>query len=104
MKSGDLIATLGVLLVVATLMIARVRRARRRATAPRELVEAFLEAHPGPVELRPARATIVAPIVLTTPTADRVLELLGQGGGEMWIVSQDDGPIFLRVPGWGQGR
>lgn len=103
MKSGDLIATVGVLLVVAILMIARARRVRRRARAPRALVEAFLKAHPGPVELRPARATIVAPIVLTTPSADRVLELLGQGGGEMWVVGQDEGPTFIRVPGWDQG-
>ena len=85
-------------------MIARVRRAQRRATAPRELVEEFLKAHPGPVELRSARATIVVPIVLTSPNTDRVLELLGQKGGEVWIVRQDEGPTFVHVPGWGEKR
>jgi len=103
-RSGDLLATLGLLLLVAILMIARVQRAQRRATAPRKLVEEFLKAHPGPVELRSARATIVAPIVLTSPNTDRVLELLGHKGGEVWIVGQDDGPAFVRVPGWGEKR
>ena len=104
MRSGDLLATLGLLLLVAILIIARVQRAQRRATAPRKLVEEFLKAHPGPVELRSARATIVAPIVLTSPNTDRVLELLGHKGGEVWIVGQDDGPAFVRVPGWGEKR
>jgi hypothetical protein len=103
-RSGDLIATLGVLLLVAVLMIARVRRVQRRATAPRKLVEEFLKAHPGPVELRAARATIVAPVVLTSPSTDQVLELLGQKGGEVWVVEQGEGAAFVHVPGWGERR
>ena len=104
MRSGDLLATLGLLLLVATLMIARVRRAQRRATAPRRLVEEFLKAHPGPVELRSARATIVAPIVVTSPSTEQVLELLGQRGGEVWTVKQGEDAAFVHVPGRGERR
>jgi hypothetical protein len=85
-------------------MIARARRAQRRATAPRNLVENFLKANPGPVELRSARATIVAPIVLMSPSTDQVLELLGRKGGEVWIVKQGEGAAFVHFPGWGERR
>jgi hypothetical protein len=103
-KNGDLIATLAVVLLVAILMIARVRRAQRRATASRRLIEESLKAHPGPVELRSARATIVAPIVVTSPSTDQVLELLGQKGGEVWTVKQGEEAAFVHVPGWGERR
>jgi hypothetical protein len=103
-KNGDLIATLGVLLLVAILMIARVRRAQRRATAPRRLVDEFLKAHPGPVELRSARATIVAPVVLTSPSTGQVLELLGARGGEVWTVKQGAEGAFVHIPGWDERK
>ncbi len=104
MRTGDLIATLALLILVAVLMIARARKLARARRPPRELVENFLRSHPGPVELRTARATIVAPVVLTSPSTDQVLELLGQKGGEVWAVKRGEGAAFVHVPGWGEKR
>ncbi len=104
MRTGDLVATLAVLLIVALAMIAAARRKQRRPVDRRALVDEFLKAHPGPVELRPARGTLTDPILLASPDADRVLELLGQRGGEVWIVKSDQGPAFVHVPGWDDRR
>jgi len=104
MRTGDLVATLAVVLIVAISMIAFARRKQRRPIDRRTLVNEFLKSHPGPVELRPARGTLVDPILLTTPDADRVLELLGQRGGEVWILKSDQGPAFVHVPGWDDRR
>ena len=104
MRAGDLIATLALLLIVAVLMIARVRRRQRGSGDRRALVEEFLRSHPGPVELRPARGTIVDPIVLASPDADRVLELLG----ERWRRGLDreagPGARFRACPGKGRSE
>ena len=103
-RTGDLMATLAVVLLVAIVMIAITRRKRRRSVDRRALVEEFLKSHPGPVELRSARGTLTDPIVVTAPDADRVLELLGRYGGEIWIVRHGQGAAFIHVPGWGERR
>jgi|SRR5579863_4693490 len=102
---GDLYATLGLVLAAAVVMIVLARRQQKKSSVDRrKLVEAFLKSHPGPVELRSARGTLADPIRLTSPDVDRVLELLGQYGGEVWIVRQDQPPEFIQVPGTGERR
>ena len=101
---ADLLTSLALVVLVSVLMIvSSKRRQRPRVADLHQRLDAFLKLHPGALEVRPAQAPPTETVLLASPTAERIIDLLASDGGEVWSLHrEEEGASFIRVPGSGE--
>lgn len=65
-------------------------------------LDEFLKLHPGQIEVRPAGALPAETVLLASPSAAYIVDLLGSEGGEVWSLGRDEAAEFIRVPRSGE--